>query len=645
MKIEKITLQDFKCFEDLNIRFTKPVNLIFGENASGKTTIAQAIALTLTGRVNGQNGGGSDRRPLVRHAAEDFAVSVSLSQNGVPGRLEHYDLTQYTSAKESTDPEVLFQGLNTNRETLGALLETTGFLHLHPDEKKRILFDLLPNLKVDGSNMARHLAAWLKARPELFAKHGIVPEEELMGMLASPATLEEAYNQAYEERRIARRELKIMGDSPRIGDTLRQGVPLGLTREQLETSLNGKREELSSLHVAIGETKGMAEGERRQIERELAAIAQELARLETVLRDADPSELEARLDDLEKERLAVGKEIQRLKEDYAALQRETGKLLARQEQEEKSRAKAKTFTGHCPVFPEVICKTKAVTSRITAVVADHAGIDAAIEAQTGKTNDVVRRLREKEETLNQTNGGIAAAKNALARLAEAQRKESELRKKRRELEAVLASVGEDKAAETERLKERITLLQSQHQEETALLAALEKAERIRALEVRANKLEVLTQAFSPKGIMSELMQSASSSLMTLANGLMGELTGNRYALDIDFEEGFRIFLCDYEKSARTESNLISASERFRVGIVLQAVLSELAGFRFMVIDGIDVLDQTNRGCFFQFLRKALPRFDQIIGFCTTGQQAPKNPGLPEVDFFLLADRQLRQIAA
>ena len=637
MKIEKITLQDFKCFEDLNIRFTKPVNLIFGENASGKTTIAQAIALALTGRVNGQNGGGSDRRPLVRHTAEEFAVSVSLSQNGVPGRLDHYDLTQYASVRESTDPETLFQGLKTNRETIGALLETTGFLSLHPDEKKRILFELLPDLKVDGSNMARHLAAWLKARPETLAKYDITPDEDLLGMLASPATLEDAYNQAYEERRIARRELKIMGDSPRL--------PRGLTREQLETSLNGKREELSSLHVAVGETKGMAEGERRQIERELANIAQELERLETLLRDADPEEIETRLDDLEKERLAVGKEIQSLKEDYAALQRETGKLLARQEQEEKSRAKAKTFTGHCPVFPEVICKTKAVTSRITAAAADHAEIDAAIVAQTGKTNDVLRILREREESLNQLGGGIATAKNAQSRLTEARRKESDLREKRRELEAVLAAVGEDKAAETDRLKERIVLLQGQIREESELLVALEKAERIRALEVRANKLEVLTQAFSPKGIMSELMQSASSSLMTMANGLMGELTGNRYALDIDFEDGFRIFLCDYEKSARTEVNLISASERFRVGIVLQAVLSELAGFRFMVIDGIDVLDQTNRGCFFQFLRKALPRFDQIIGFCTTGQQAPKNPGLPEVDFFLLADRQLRQIAA
>jgi len=637
MKIEKIALQDFKCFGDLKIRFTKPVNLIFGENASGKTTIAQAIALALTGRVNGQNGGGCDRRPLVRHDAEEFAVAVSVSQNGKPGRLEHYELNQFASAKESADPEILFQGLKTNRDTLTALLETTHFLNLHPDEKKRILFDLLPDLKVDGSNMARHLAAWLKSRPEMLVKNGINSDEDLLEMLASPATLEEAYDQAYEERRIARRELKIMGDSPRLAREL--------TREQLEISLIGKREELSSLHVAIGETKGMAEGERRQIERELANIAQELERLETLLRDADPTDLEARLDDLEKERLVVVKEIQSLKEDYAALQRETGKLLARQEQEEKSRAKAKTFTGHCPVFPEVICKTKAVTSRITAAVADHGGLDAAIEAQTGKTNDVVRLLREKEERLNQTNGGIAAAKNALARLAEARRKEGDLREKRRELEAVLASVGEDKAAETERLKERIVLLQGQLQDETALMAALKKAERIRALEVRAGKLEILTQAFSPKGIMSDLMQSAGASLMTLANGLMRDLTGNRYALDIDFEEGFRIFLCDYEKSARTEVNLISASERFRVGIVLQSVLSELAGLRFMIIDGIDVLDQTNRGFFFQFLRKALPRFDQIIGFCTTGQQAPKNPGLPEVEFFLLADRQLRQIAA
>jgi len=245
----------------------------------------------------------------------------------------------------------------------------------------------------------------------------------------------------------------------------------------------------------------------------------------------------------------------------------------------------------------VTCKTKEVSSLIILTATDDEGLAAALTAQNVKMNEVLQLLREKEETLNQINGGIAAAGNDLSRLNEARRKEEALREKRRELEAALATVDDDKAAQAGQLRERIALLQGQIREESEMLAALEKAERIRNLELRVAKLELLTLAFSPKGIMSGLMQSAAAALMTLANGLMGELTGNRYALDTTFEEGFQIFLCDYEKSARTEVHLISASERFRVGIVMQAVLSELAGLRFMVIDGIDVLDQTNRGFF------------------------------------------------
>jgi len=633
MKIERITLQNFKCFEDLEVRFTKPVNLIFGENASGKTTIAQAIALALTGRING----GCDRRPLVRHETGDFSVAASFTQNGTPGRLAHYETTQFANARESTDPETIFRELETNRETLAALLDAANFLNIHPDEKKQIMFDLLPDLKVDAGNMAGHLTAWLKDQPDLLRKCGNAADEDLMQVLSSPASLEEAYNQAYEERRIARRELKILGDAPKL--------PRGMTREGIETRLDEKHEELASLHVAVGETKGLAEVERRQIERELSRIADELERLEAILRDADPEALEAQLDDLEKQRLVVVREIQTLKEDYAALQRETGKLLARKEQEDRSRTKAKSFNGRCPAFPEVTCRTKEVASRIAAAVSDNAELSAAIEERTGKAEEVLRLLKENEEALNGVNGGIAAAKNALGRVTDGRKKESDLRAKRRELEAVLAAVGEDKVAETERIKERIVVLEGQIREETDLLTAIEKAERIRNLEERANKLEILTLAFSPKGIMSGLMKGAAASLTAPAGDLMAELTGGRCSLEIDLEEGFRIYLCDLERGTRTEAGLASASERFRIGIVLQAVLSELAGLRFMVIDGIDVLDQINRGFFFQFLRKVLPRFDQIIGFCTVGPNPPKNPGLPEVDFFIIEERQVRRIAA
>jgi len=67
MKIESITLKDFKCFENLQLQLTKPVSLFFGRNAAGKTSLAQAIALTMTGKVNGN---GCDRAPLARYSAK-----------------------------------------------------------------------------------------------------------------------------------------------------------------------------------------------------------------------------------------------------------------------------------------------------------------------------------------------------------------------------------------------------------------------------------------------------------------------------------------------------------------------------------------------------------------------------------------------
>jgi len=633
MEIKELYLKDFKCFEEFKIQFTRPINLIFGENTSGKSSIVQAISLALTGKM----GNGCERRSLVRHKAEDFAVTVSLSQNGIPDHPKQYEITQYTSIRESTDPETIFQGLKTNRETLAAIMDTANFLNLHPDEKKRILFDLLPDLKIDANNIACHLTTWLKDKPEIMKKYNIDLGEDLMEVLSSPTSLEDAYNQVYEERRIAKRELKTLGECPKL--------PKGLTREKLETDLNQKRQELSYLHVAIGETKGMAQGERRQIERELSQVTEELNQIETLLQDANNERLSKQLEALKDQHSVIAEEIQTLRDNYASLQRETGRLLAQKEQEEKSKSKAKNFAGHCPLFPDLTCKTKEVLSRMSTTIPDNTELSAAIEAQTKKTSDTARLLKEKEDALKQINNSGNIIKDNLSHIAGSRKKYQYLQEKKQKLEKILSTVSTDKATESQKLKEKITILESEIREETNLFTLLEKAEAFQALEKRINKLEVLTLAFSPKGIMSNLMKGAASSLMRLANSLMADLTNNRYAIEINLEEGFQIFLCNCQTGALTDINIVSTSERFRVGIVMQAVLSELTGLRFMVIDGIDILDQANRGFFFHFLRKVLPRFDQIIGLGTIGQVTPKNPGLAEVDFFLLKDGQIRQIAA
>ena len=43
MKIEKITTQNYRCFKNLEIRFTKGVNILIGKNGTGKSTIINAL--------------------------------------------------------------------------------------------------------------------------------------------------------------------------------------------------------------------------------------------------------------------------------------------------------------------------------------------------------------------------------------------------------------------------------------------------------------------------------------------------------------------------------------------------------------------------------------------------------------------------
>jgi len=52
--IERIIVQGYRCFEDLDVSPNPGLNIIVGDNESGKSTLLEALALTLTGKVNGR---------------------------------------------------------------------------------------------------------------------------------------------------------------------------------------------------------------------------------------------------------------------------------------------------------------------------------------------------------------------------------------------------------------------------------------------------------------------------------------------------------------------------------------------------------------------------------------------------------------
>lgn len=55
MKIKKVKIQNFKCFRDFTINFENNLNIIVGNNESGKSTILEAINLALSGYLNGKS--------------------------------------------------------------------------------------------------------------------------------------------------------------------------------------------------------------------------------------------------------------------------------------------------------------------------------------------------------------------------------------------------------------------------------------------------------------------------------------------------------------------------------------------------------------------------------------------------------------
>ena len=64
MKLTKVDITNFRCFESLAVPLQPDVNVFVGINASGKTAVLDAIAIALYDIVAANGGGGKRQRAL-----------------------------------------------------------------------------------------------------------------------------------------------------------------------------------------------------------------------------------------------------------------------------------------------------------------------------------------------------------------------------------------------------------------------------------------------------------------------------------------------------------------------------------------------------------------------------------------------------
>lgn len=55
MQIEEIVIKNFKCYENFGLKFNEDLNILIGNNETGKSTILEALQMGLTGLYNYRN--------------------------------------------------------------------------------------------------------------------------------------------------------------------------------------------------------------------------------------------------------------------------------------------------------------------------------------------------------------------------------------------------------------------------------------------------------------------------------------------------------------------------------------------------------------------------------------------------------------
>ena len=84
MYIDSLEVKDFRNYNSMNIRFEKGTNILFGNNAQGKTNILEAIYLCGTSKSHRS----AKDKEMIRFGCDESHMKMVVMKNDVPIRID-----------------------------------------------------------------------------------------------------------------------------------------------------------------------------------------------------------------------------------------------------------------------------------------------------------------------------------------------------------------------------------------------------------------------------------------------------------------------------------------------------------------------------------------------------------------------------
>ena len=84
MIIKSIKLENFRNYESLELSFEKGTNILYGDNAQGKTNVLEAVYLSATTKSHK----GSKDKEMIRFGQEEAHIRTNLDKEGMEYRVD-----------------------------------------------------------------------------------------------------------------------------------------------------------------------------------------------------------------------------------------------------------------------------------------------------------------------------------------------------------------------------------------------------------------------------------------------------------------------------------------------------------------------------------------------------------------------------
>ena len=180
MIVESVELKDYRNYEFLDMNFNEHVNIIYGDNAQGKTNILESIYMCSTSKSHR----GSKDREIVRFGADESHIKLNVLKHGMKYRIDMH-------LKKNKTKGIAVNGIPIKKavELFGIINivffspEDLNIIKNGPSERRRFMDMELSQLdKIYLSNLVNYNKV-LNQRNKLLKDIAFSPSEQLMQTL------------------------------------------------------------------------------------------------------------------------------------------------------------------------------------------------------------------------------------------------------------------------------------------------------------------------------------------------------------------------------------------------------------------------------------------------------------------------------